>query len=378
MIASGRPIIVTAHRRELLAQAIATMPPGVVVRSIQRLARGREPVPADLVVVDEAHRSAATSYRSIDYIPLALGLTATPHRLDGHSLGDHWDVMIECTTARALVDTGWLVEPTVYAPSATKLGRKSHGDYSAREQFGAVRHLTGDVVEHWERLGHGRHTLVFATLREHSRGLCSRFRERGHDAVTIDGTTPEAERLAAWSHQIVCTVDIATEGIDIPDLSCLVIARPTASVAKHLQMLGRVMRPAPGKGDAIVLDHAGNSCRLGMACDDRQWSLDHPENRTMARTDSPRVCSYCFAVSPPRSRSCSICGKPFPVERTRKTPRERAGELAIIREATNSIEEKKADYLRFLMISRERNYRPGWAYIQYRLRYGAPPPKVHT
>lgn len=285
----GRRVVFLAHRRELIRQASnklhdagidhgiiqAGFParPGerVQVASVQTLhARAirstrMELPPADLVVVDEAHHCTAQTYRAItDEYPdaIILGLTATPCRADGRGLGNTFSTLIECPSVAELIAAGYLVPTQVYAPTRPDLKgvRVERGDYVESQLAERMdkQELTGDIVMHWHKLASNRRTVVFATSVAHSVNLRNEFRATGVMAEHLDGSTPREDRdailarLASGEIDVVTNCQVLTEGWDCPAVSCLVLARPTKSIGLYLQMVGRVMRPAPGKSNALT------------------------------------------------------------------------------------------------------------------------------
>jgi superfamily II DNA or RNA helicase len=388
----GSRVLFVAHRHELLEQPrkllkscglrVGTIKAGirpdpeapVQVVSIQTMARRGDLPPADLVIVDEAHRAVTASYAHLRHYPAWLGLTATPWRLDGQGLAGTFDEMIEVARPSELVRDGWILDPRVFAPGGPPLPAQSR-DYTRRQLESAMDHgdLIGDVVSHWKRHAAGRPTVCFASTVRHSLHLRDRFRAEGIDAVHVDGKTPMDERDSMRGHTIICNVDIITEGFDLPALSCAVMARPTTSLTKHLQMCGRIVRPDTGKNDCIVLDHAGNSLRHGLPCDDHDWSLGGREKR--GRVDAVRVCSYCFAANPPGKKNCVECGEPFPIQPDqRRLKRERRGELQERRRA-EPVMRKRLAFKQLLLIAEQRGHHPGWARHVFRGRYGEEPPR---
>jgi superfamily II DNA or RNA helicase len=398
----ARRVLFVAHRHELLDQPrrllqgcglrVGIVKAGVrpdpeapvQIASIQTLARRGDLPPADLVIVDEAHRAAAASYAHLRHYPAWLGLTATPWRLDGQGLGEQFDELIEVARPSQLVADGWILDPRVFAPAAPAMPARAR-DYTRAELSDAMDRgdLIGDVVTHWQRHAAGRPTVCFASTIRHSLHLVERFISADIFAEHIDGTTPAAvradilERLATGVTKIVSNVDIITEGFDLPALSCAIVARPTTSLTKHLQMCGRIVRPDEGKVDCVLLDHAGNSLRHGLPCEDHQWTLDGREKR--GRTDAVRVCSYCFAANPPRKKNCIECGEPFPVHaEPRRLKRERSGELAERRRERRRAEplhRKQIAFRQLLLIAEQKGRHPGWAVHVYRGRYGEEPPR---
>ena len=319
-IAKGRRVLFLAHRRELIDQCAAKLrdlgiwdynvvlsghphsrnpDAPVQVASIQTLIRRSFPS-ADLVVIDEAHHAASGSYQTLlKNYPDAyvLGLTATPERLDGKGLDNIFHDLLSVATVPELIASGFLVAPQCLGPSqeaveqlkAALAGVKQRGGDYAEEQLGEAmdsHSLVGDIVEHWQEWGVGQQTIVFASSIEHSRHIVSRFRDAGIAAAHLDGTMGMPERegvLSAWRNRsitVVSNCQILTEGFDYPELSCCVLARPTKSVALYLQMVGRVMRTAPGKQGAIVLDHAGNVIEHGPPHIERVWTLQGAAKKT--------------------------------------------------------------------------------------------------
>jgi DNA repair protein RadD len=229
--------------------------------------------PADIIVVDEAHHVRARTYmRILELYPnaIVIGLTATPVRGDGRGRGNVFEVPVECPSVAELIDAGYLVGTKVYAPSLPDLRgvRVERDDYVEAQLAQRMDNakLVGDAVEHWLRFAERRQTVVFATTVAHSLHIRDEFRRAGVLAEHIDGTTPTEERdailarLAAGQVEVVCNAMVLTEGWDQPSVSCLVLARPTKSLGLYRQMVGRALRPAPGKTDALILDHTASNC----------------------------------------------------------------------------------------------------------------------
>ncbi len=320
-------VLVLAHRREIIDQTSKKLTAhgikhGVIqagvsprpmervqVASIQTLwvramrSDAMRLPPAGLLVIDEAHHCPATTYRSIiGAYPNAilLWLTATPCRGDVRGLGGIFEVMIQCPQVAALIQQGYLVKTRVYAPVDPDLrGVKTQaGDYvetQLAERMDKPK-LIGDIVTHWHRYGQRRKTVCFAVGVGHSIHIRDEFVRSGVRAAHIDGNTPMAERdeilaqLGSGEIELVTNCMVLTEGWDMPDVGCCILARPTRKMGLYRQMIGRVLRPAPGKSDAIVLDHSGAVFRHGFAEDHVAWTLD-PERRAESPAHAFR-CSY--------------------------------------------------------------------------------------
>lgn len=421
--ADGRNILVIAHRREIVAQTVAKLAAagveaGVIqagcqhqpelsvqVASIQtlhaRAIRGSRMAmpPADLLVIDEAHHARAATYQAtIDAYPeaIVIGLTATPCRQDGKGLGEIFQSLVECPQVAELVAQGFLVPSQVYAPSTPDLTgvRVERGDYVEAQLAERVNtaELVGDIVTHRLKLGGSRPTVCFATGINHSRHIRDQFREAGVVAEHIDGSTPIDQRdeilrgLASGAVEVVSNCQVLTEGWDCPDIGCLILARPTRSLGLFRQMIGRALRPAPGKVDAIILDHSGSVFIHGLPDDDLAWSLDE-DTRAVNRTQAARAagaagsaltdCPQCHAVRL-RGRECVVCGwQPAPKFPTIDT----AGHLGLVQRDRKAIlaygtdAERQRFYRQLLGVAQGRGYSPGFAFYKFQEKFaGEKPP----
>jgi superfamily II DNA or RNA helicase len=346
-----------------------------------------------LIVVDEAHLSITKARLGLlgrwpDAI--RVGLTATPIRKDGRALGLVYDDLIEVATPAELVVQSFLVPARYFSVSEPDLSRVGTvaGDFHQGQLNAAMNQaaLVGDVVGHWLAHAGGRRTVVFATSIGHSVALAEQFRSHGVAAEHVDAHTPQGERdelfdrFRSGEAQVLTNCFLASYGFDLPELDCIVLARPTKSLMLYLQMLGRGLRPAPGKADCLVLDHAGNVHRHGFATDERCWtlagsrSLDAHEKRQNATPDEAKMltCPDCKCVFT-GSRTCPDCGYYFaPKGRIVETV---DGQLVEIGQymARDQLEELEF-YLQLRAISEERHYRAGFAAHRFKERFGRFPP----
>jgi DNA repair protein RadD len=413
--AKGSRVLFLAHRRELVMQAHAKLwaygiDAGVIqagveprleqpvqVGSIQtlwvRAYRGSrmDPPPAELVIVDEAHRVRARTYTEIiaSYADaVVLGLTATPCRSDGRGLGHAFDVMVECPPVQELIDAGFLVPTRVYAPSTPDLTgvHVERGDYVENELAKRVNtvELVGDIVTHWHRLADHRRTVVFATGVDHSVHIRDEFRRAGVLAEHIDGKTPTEERdtilarLARGEIDVVTNCAVLCEGWDQPHVSCIVLARPTKHMGLYRQMVGRVLRPAPGKDHALVLDHAGAVFQHGFVEEPVVWTLDqdkravNPEQKARSEHRKPSLttCPECHAIRT-SGQPCSACGwRPQPKPRHVDVV---DGDLAHVErngKVTVTAQDKRSFHAQLLGYVREKGYREGWAAHKFKTKFG--------
>lgn len=390
------PVLILVHRKELIEQASARLgdtPHGIIkagyrearehriqLASVQTLSRRAKP-PARLLILDEAHRCLADTWlRLLEcYAPgtdlggpdgaWILGCTATPYRLDGKGLGRVFGELVVGTTVRDLIEQGLLVEPRVLAPPPPDLSgvRVVGGDFDLEQLEEPMSKLTGDIVEHWKRHAFGRTTIVSATTIAHSRKIVQAFIDAGVAAEHIDGDTPEVDRSAALARLarretlVLSQCAILTEGWDLPALEVAVLARPTASLCMHRQIVGRVMRACDGKNGALVLDHAGNHHRHGLVTEEVTLSLSDKVKRTGV---APlKTCPECFCVCSLQAEACPECGHVFEVQH--REIREDDGELVEFKKPEMS------DYYRALVAAANKHERRlGWARFRFKDKYG--------
>jgi superfamily II DNA or RNA helicase len=342
--AKGSRICILVYRQELLRQASASLQAlgvrhglisprhamdlsaHVQVASVQTLARRLHKLPAalfQLLVVDEAHHSnAGTWAKVLDHFASArvLGVTATPCRCDGRGLGEWYSQMVLGPTAAELTAAGFLAPARVLAPpgpSLVGLGKRM-GDYDMN-QAGAILQAgqaMGDCLAHYRRYLDGQTAIAFCCSVSHSQAVAQLFDSHGVAAASIDGTMdgPTRERLladlGAGRLKVLTSCALIGEGVDVPSVAGCILLRPTQSVSLHLQMIGRCLRPQPGK-TAVVLDHVGNYQRLGHHLEEREWALDGRIVRAKDAAPSVKVCPSCFAAMPSAARVCPECGHEF-------------------------------------------------------------------
>jgi DNA repair protein RadD len=415
-----KSILFIAHRREIISQTSNKLrdidiPHGIImagtkprpcelvqVAAIQTLhrraihAENMELPPADLVIIDEAHHSRAKTYQAIiDAYPnaIVLGLTATPVRGDGRGLGGIFQVIIQCPQVAALIEQKYLVKTRCYAPSVPDLVgvHTVAGDFHEGELAERMDKpkLIGDICTHWHKFGERRKTVAFAVNVAHSVHLRDEFVNSGVRAEHIDATTPKLERdatlarLASGEIELVTNCMVLTEGWDMPEVGAGILARPTRKMGLYRQMIGRVLRPAPGKVDAIILDHSGAVFRHGFVEDPVEWTLD-PDKRAAnpahtARKDGTtsrlKECPQCQAVMI-AGEACFSCGW-LPAPKPRAIVLE--GELTEIsrngRGKSNIYDPAvRAEWHgMFAHIAAERGYAHGWIAHKYKEKFGAWP-----
>jgi DNA repair protein RadD len=342
-----------AHDEHIHGTARIDKTARVQIASIQTAARRGVPIDPDLIVIDEAHRAAADSYQSIvAKFPKAklLGLTATPCRQDGRGLADSFADIYIIAKPSALYTSGHLAKPRTFAaPPAVvadlvkqlKSVRTAAGDYNKAELEQVVdsQLLVGNVVSESIRLAPRVPKVVFAAGVKHSQRIAERFRRRGIKATHLDGNTPVDERaailgrLASGDLEVVSNVDVLSEGWDLPALGAVVIARPTKSLARFLQMCGRVQRKY-GNRIPLILDHGNNVLRHQvLPHDDIDWTLDNGSGDGGSGGGEPILyaCPTCYTFVPTSERVCPECGTERPISERDRELKEKQAKLEEIR-----------------------------------------------
>ena len=309
----GCRILIVAHRIELIGQTADFLShhgigygviaggkwpktsAEVMVASVQTLARNSDlsqKLNPTLVIIDEAHHAVAKTYRMLwEAWPEAkfLGLTATPYRMNGEGFTDLFDVMVNSWNMRRFVAEGWLsafdyysIRPDSEQQQAIDGMRKRgvDGDYQTKElrEKLDVRPSIERLFETFEKYAFDKKGIIYAIDIAHAEHIAEFYRNQGIAANAISSKTPADERKAMIdtfkrtdSLQVLVSVDLFSEGFDCPDVEFIQIARPTLSLAKYLQMVGRGLRPSPGKTSCIILDNVGLYRTFGLPTSDRDW-----------------------------------------------------------------------------------------------------------
>jgi superfamily II DNA or RNA helicase len=391
----GNRVLIAVHRQELLDQACRSLPmlygviaanramdlsAAVQVASVQTLARRLHKLPRDffqLVIIDEAHHSnAGTWARTLEHFHQAhlLGVTATPIRLDGRGLGEHYQAMVEGPSAAWLTDNGYLAPARVLAPPGfdTTGLRKRMGDFDTREAEHRIGTIMGDCVGHYRKHLDGQTAIAFCCSVAHAEAVASLFQCNGIPAASIDGSMTSEQRrdllqaLGTGRIKVLTSCALIGEGVDVPSVGGCILLRPTASVALHLQMIGRCLRPQPGKR-AVVLDHVGNTIRMGHHLEPRDWTLDGIKKRDRDKAPSVKVCPQCFAAMASQAKQCGECGHQFAPEARELQQVE--GELVEVAARERKREQGKAQTLDDLrQLAQKRGFKRGWAERVYQAR----------
>ena len=406
----GKRIAILAHRAELLEQIsrtlnqfniehgfIAARRPMDASKMVQvcgvhtlknRVARlAWNP---DIIICDEAHHATAGSWAKIlQAYPNAhvLGVTATPERLDGTGLGNVFGKMVRGPEVSDLIANGFLSPVRYYCPKTVNTdGMKMRmGDYKHSDVDDRVNNIrvTGEAVEWYRKLCDGVPAVAFCASIKHSEHVAETFRAAGYRWLSLDSTLTSEDRRAAvlglgnGSLHGISSCDIISEGFDLPIVTAAILLRPTASLGLYLQQIGRVLRVAPGKSHAIIVDHVGNCGstrgqqwieKHGFAEDVREWTLEGRAKRSGAAP--VRLCGSCYAVVPIGADVCPECGEVKPPAEEKPLEAE-AGELEEvvaekIRKKKAKDEQAQAKTLEeLILLGQSRNYRNPAMWAKY-------------
>lgn len=291
----------------------------VQVASLQTLDRRDFGSDFDMIIIDEVHEQFAIVQKMMEDMPRAyfVGLSATPW---AKGMGLIWQDLVQSITLTELIDQGYLSKFLAYAPDVPDMSgvKIIKGDYAegAAAEIMAGKALMASIVQTWLEKGENRPTLLFGVNRAHAKQLQDQFIEAGIAAGYCDAHTDTVERqilgrkFRSGEVKIACSVRTLTTGIDWP-VSCIIDAAPTQSEMLHVQKIGRGLRINPGTEDCLILDHAGNSLRLGLVTDIHHDTLDTTKKESRAERKPkaetlPKQCANCGALS--ADRICPFCG----------------------------------------------------------------------
>lgn len=347
----------------------------ITVASIATL-YARQHIPkANLVIIDEAHLSFGESYEWLfENLPpetYIIGTTATPYNRKGFK--HIADEIIYPTTITELQRQGYLVGGRYFSAERPDLSQiKMVGDDFNIGDLGRVMQtrLCADTVSTWKKHAQGRPTIVFCVNIRHAEKLAALYNSNGIKTAVVDATTPDDTRQqlfeAVRSGQLNClsSVGVLTTGVDIPEISCLQILRPTMSEALWFQMLGRGTRTAPGKKDFLVLDHSTNTERFGFIEDERKGDIEaQPKTTRKEPQINISTCVKCGAIYRGRG-ACPSCGEI--IEIVQKMPEIKPGELKEIQRKES--QQKKIQQL--VNIALQRGYKRGWVMFKLKEKFG--------
>lgn len=394
----GRKTLFVSHRLELCEQAhlrfavhgidAGIILPGyhpnghkTIVASVQSLVR-REMPDVDLLIVDECHRAMSPVFKKVIDSHVGdrkrvLGLTATVERLDRKPLGRIFDHLVSPVTIDELVAKKYLVPLRYYAAAEKGLTdgvKKVAGDYAANTMFAKMnkKYLYDNVVERYKKFSGGK-ALVFCCNVEHSQITAKAFAEAGIRAQHLDGETPPQERIKIvrdfrqGRFDVLTNCNLFTEGFDLPDIHAVILNRATASKCLYTQMVGRGMRPSPGKEYGVIIDMGNNVVAHGFVEDLQEHDI-FKEPRQGDGVAPMKDCPRCGTMVYAGARACKYCGFIFPIG---EMELKEAEFVEVRRKPTPPHLRKKwsqmteAELKEFAAF---RGYKEGWVKVQLRLR----------
>lgn len=267
-----------------------------------------------------------------------LGVTATPVRTDGKGLGRNndgcMDALVIGPGMRDLINMGYLTDYKIYAPGSdinlANVRISANGEYNQHDIANAVAHsglvaqddtstVTGDVVRHYLKLANGKLGVTFVPSIAVGEEITAEYNAAGVPAVMITAKTPDRDRIRAM-HRFerreilqVVNVDILGEGVDVPAIEVVSMARPTMSFGLFTQQFGRALRLLDGKKNAIIIDHVGNIMRHGLPDAPQNWSLEPTRRNNTNNSDTEnaiptKACVMCSYVMLRHLKQCPDCG----------------------------------------------------------------------
>lgn len=347
---AGKRVIFCVHRVDLITQTAKTFEKfgipfsyiaagyhfnphhRIYIASIATLKNRLGKIPADYVMVDEAHLSIASGWAKVAHHykregARLIGLTGSPERLDGKPLGDVWDTMVMGPSVRWLIEQGHLSRYRAFSPAGLDLSglHTRNGEYVAAEVDALMsgKAVLANAVKHWKAKARGKRTIAFAANVKRAEELAQQFRDAGVMAVALDGETAQADRRAAFQGfadrqiDIIVNCQLFCEGFDLAaqvdrpvTIECVLDNAPTQSLARHLQKHGRGLRQDGTGVPHILIDMVGGFAKpnLGLPDEDREWSLDG--RKKIKREMELLVCPECFAAHPPAAK-CPDCGHAY-------------------------------------------------------------------
>ena len=299
---------IVAHRRELVSQIDETVRKfhsysasntssllsSVKAVSIQWLSKHYDEIEKEpgMIVIDEAHHALAKTYKEMwERFPNTkfLGLTATPCRLNGKGFTDLFDVLVQSWSVPEFISKGRLATydfVSIKSDGVTQRlidslqKRGADGDYQNKEMDMLLNKKPSieRLYQSLEEFGKDRKGIVYAINISHAQKITKQYQEHGVKAIAIDSKTPATERqqdIEAFKKgdiQVLVNVDIFSEGFDCPDVEFVQLARPTLSLAKYLQMVGRGLRVAKGKKNCVIIDNVGLYRVFGLPSQVWNWN----------------------------------------------------------------------------------------------------------
>jgi superfamily II DNA or RNA helicase len=336
--------------------------------------------------------------RILDTFPNALKLlfTATPYRLDGSGFDDIADDLILGNSIKDLINNGFLAPIDYYAPKqldVDQLKVKRNGEFDEKSIAKAFKpKVYGNAVKTFQKLAGDKQAIAYAYNVASAERLASELNGNGITAKAVSGKTPKDERdhiiddYRNGKIQVVTNAELFTEGLDLPNVDCVIMLRPTQSLSLYLQFSMRCMNPREGK-TAIIIDHVGNVNRFGLPTQNREWKLEGTKKfgNSNGRSDikSVTVCPKCFMTFYRKGDTCPFCGTELTEEKELevvedaklekvKEERLRKAHMIMNDSLTRNIADKKpkdlTSYEEIKAYARFHGYKNGWIFYQAKNR----------
>ena len=267
----------------------------VHVTSIQTLThrnnlKEAEKLNVQFIIIDEAHHALAETYKKLwDMYPGSkkLGVTATPWRMNHQSFTDLFDRLVMSMPIKDFIKQGFLSPYVYYSLRDESYIQKAiddieladFGDYdeASMEENMDIGKIRAQLLQSYQALAEGKKGIIYAINKKHAQNIKNEYEEAGYRVVAIDSNTPDVERnqmvksFKKGEIDIIVNVDIFSEGFDCPDIEFIQLARPTRSLVKYLQQVGRGLRITESKGHCVILDNVGMYSRFGLPDARRHW-----------------------------------------------------------------------------------------------------------
>lgn len=264
----------------------------------------------DFIIIDEAHHSIAKSYKKLwNYCPKSkkLGVTATPWRMDNSGFTQIFDAFVPSMPIKKFIQKGWLAPYQYYSiPKNSELLNRIdsitdfdyEGDYNSSALIDVMdnNHIRAQLYDSYQRLAYSKKGIIYSISRAHSEHICEQFRSHGVRIESIDGLTPPRTRKMLIKQfkdgdiDIIVNVDIFSEGFDCPNIEFIQLARPTRSLVKYIQQVGRGLRKN-GDKCCIILDNVGMYAQFGLPDINRDWKNYFEGEILQTSNSSQKLCT---------------------------------------------------------------------------------------
>lgn len=414
-------VLFFVHRRELVNQIKSTFKKEGVnlklctISTVMKIANHLTEIPKpNLIIIDEAHHTRASSYiKILNYfkdVP-RLGFTATPWRMNGMGFEDIYTKMVRGPQVQWLIDHHRLADYNYVSRLLGKnrlLKASSTGDYTKGSMDKFIESVNfGNMIETYKIYAKGdRKTIVYAPSIKSANLIASKFNESNFKAAEVDSKTPKKRRDEIMSSfrqgkiKILVNINLISEGVDVPDCSCVIMLRPTKSLVVYLQQAMRCMRYQPGK-KAVIIDHVGNfqakekvkvktfsfdgkiketnkEFSFGLPRNERNWTISRRIRPSSENSPAIKTCPFCFGVILAGCSVCPLCGKKIPVkkETSKELNLEDNTKMEVLDSPNDHSKLFTTKYIltqdpstfttmkQFYDYAQAKNFKKGWAYYQ--------------